>query len=81
MRFVEHSIDRLQTKHGVKSISDRGRRVDKWAPKREIYFASEFSETPIRTELFLDDNAVGGRKASGKNLKIVLYSRPEVPSW
>jgi predicted alpha-1,2-mannosidase len=53
-----------------------GRTVNRWAPHREIYFASEFSEKPIRVELFSEDQPVTGRVTSGKNLKAVLHFQP-----
>ena len=53
-----------------------GRRVNQWAPNREIYFASEFSQKPQKVECFVDDKAVNSRSLSGKNLKAVLHFAP-----
>ncbi len=53
-----------------------GRHVSGWSPDREIHFASEFSETPTKIELFSDDKPVSEKNASGTNLKMVLHFRP-----
>ena len=53
-----------------------GRHVSKWAPDREIYFATEIDTKPTRMELFEDDRPVQGRSASGRNLKLVLHFHP-----
>jgi len=53
-----------------------GRHVSRWAPKREIYFASEFSEAPMKIEVFSDDKAVTEHSAQGKNLKVALHFKP-----
>lgn len=60
---------------GERSIGG-GRHVSQWAPDREIYFASEFSETPLKIELFSDDKPVTGKSISGKNLKMAIHFRP-----
>ncbi|HEY4356159.1 MAG TPA: GH92 family glycosyl hydrolase [Acidobacteriaceae bacterium] len=53
-----------------------GRHVDKWAPDREIYFASEFSVKPLKIELFNNDLRADGPSQTGKNLKVVLHFAP-----
>src|SRR4051794_14179489 len=53
-----------------------GRHVSGWSPDREIHFASEFSEAPVKIELFSDDQPVSQKKVSGTNLKMVLHFRP-----
>ena len=53
-----------------------GRHVSGWSPDREIHFASEFSETPVKIELFSDDKPVNQKNASGTNLKMALHFRP-----
>ncbi len=53
-----------------------GRRVDKWAPNREIYFASELSVKPTRVEVFVDDKVSKDRSIDGRNLKAVFYFEP-----
>lgn len=53
-----------------------GRHVNQWAPKREIYFASEFSVKPTRVEVFSDDQPSSSRNVEGKNLKVVLHFEP-----
>jgi predicted alpha-1,2-mannosidase len=60
---------------GERSIGG-GRHVTKWSPDREIYFATEFSETPSKIELFSDDQPVNGKASSGKNLKMVVHFQP-----
>lgn len=73
------------TENGVKSaelevVNDRvikgGRRVSKWAPDRELYFATEFSETPVNIEVFADDKPANERAVQGKNLKVALHFKP-----
>ena len=55
-------------------VSDRriqgSRKVNKWAPDRQICFATELSETPQRIEVFADDKPVAGRRAESKNIKL-----------
>jgi predicted alpha-1,2-mannosidase len=53
-----------------------GRHVNRWAPHREIYFATEFSQKPLDVQLFRDDHAITEHSASGKNLKVVLHFAP-----
>jgi predicted alpha-1,2-mannosidase len=53
-----------------------GRRVNAWAPNREIYFATEFSVKPAKVELFVDDKPISDRSASGRNLKAVFHFEP-----
>jgi len=53
-----------------------GRRVNRWAPHRHIYFATELSQKPETVELFSDDQPVPDRRSSGKNLKVVLHFAP-----
>jgi predicted alpha-1,2-mannosidase len=53
-----------------------GRHVSQWAPKREIYFATEFSVNPSRIEVFSDDKPLNGRNAEGRNLKAVFHFEP-----
>lgn len=53
-----------------------GRQVNRWAPHREIYFTSEFSQKPLKVELFSDDQPVSDMKASSKNLKVTLHFAP-----
>ncbi|HET9696651.1 MAG TPA: GH92 family glycosyl hydrolase [Terriglobales bacterium] len=50
-----------------------GRRVDRWAPHRDIYFATEFSVKPTKVEVFVDDKPSNNRSVSGRNLKVVLH--------
>jgi predicted alpha-1,2-mannosidase len=60
---------------GERSIGG-GRHVSKWSPDREIYFASEFSEAPVKIELFSDDKPVSGKNISGTNLKMAIHFAP-----
>src|SRR6185503_16711357 len=53
-----------------------GRRVNRWAPDRDIYFATEISQKPTKVEVFSDDKPVSERSASGRNLKVVLHFEP-----
>ena len=53
-----------------------GRHVSRWAPNREIYFATEISVKPTKVELFSDDKPVNDRRAFGTNLKAVLHFEP-----
>lgn len=53
-----------------------GRRVDKWAPNREIYFATEFSVKPNKVEVFVDDKPSKDRSVDGRNLKLVFHFEP-----
>jgi predicted alpha-1,2-mannosidase len=53
-----------------------GRRVDKWAPNREIYFATEFSVKPTKVEVFVDDKPSNVRSVDGRNLKVVFHFEP-----
>lgn len=53
-----------------------GRHVNRWAPNREIYFASELSVPPNKVEIFRDDTVAEGNSAQGKNLKVVLHFPP-----
>ncbi|MGI4981011.1 MAG: GH92 family glycosyl hydrolase [Janthinobacterium lividum] len=50
-----------------------GRHVSRWSPDREIYFYSEVSVQPTRTELFQQDQSVEGKSSSGQNLKSVMH--------
>src|SRR3954454_15780704 len=50
-----------------------GRRVDKWAPNREIYFATEFSVKPKKVEVFVDDKPSAVRSVEGRNLKVAFH--------
>jgi predicted alpha-1,2-mannosidase len=50
-----------------------GRRVNKWTPNREIYFASEFSVAPVKVEVFCDDKLLAEQNADGRNLKVALH--------
>ncbi|NII10773.1 GH92 family glycosyl hydrolase [Oleiagrimonas sp. C23AA] len=52
-----------------------GRRVHEWANGRYIYFAMKTSRPFSRAQIYKDDIALGTsvRKASGKNLKSVLF--------
>jgi predicted alpha-1,2-mannosidase len=58
------------------SLVTGGRRVNRWAPNREIYFASELSLKPTRVELFADDKPANDRNIAGRNLKAVLHFPP-----
>ena len=64
----------------LKLVSERlitgGRQVNKWAPDREIYFATELSVTPNKVEVFSDDKPVTASQAQGKNLKVALHFEP-----
>lgn len=53
-----------------------GRKVNRWAPNREIYFASEMSVKPTKVELFVDDKPVNERNVRGRNLKLALHFPP-----
>src|SRR4051812_2538968 len=53
-----------------------GRRVDKWAPNREIYFATEFSVKPKKVEVFVDDKPSKDRSVDGRNLKVAFHFEP-----
>ena len=53
-----------------------GRHVSGWSPNREIYFASEFSEAPVKIELYSQDSLVSQKKATGINLKMAVHFRP-----
>ena len=58
------------------SLVTGGRHVNRWAPHREIYFATEMSVKPTSIEVFSDDKPVKVRKANGRNLKIVFHFEP-----
>lgn len=60
---------------GERSIGG-GRHVSQWSPDREIYFASEFSVTPEKIELFSDDKPVNEKTVAGKNLKAAFHFKP-----
>jgi predicted alpha-1,2-mannosidase len=53
-----------------------GRHVTRWAPDREIYFATELSDSPLKIEVFRDDQPVNEHSVTGKNLKVALHFRP-----
>ncbi|UWZ86813.1 GH92 family glycosyl hydrolase [Occallatibacter riparius] len=53
-----------------------GRRVNKWAPDREIYFATEFSSKPSKVEVFVDDKPSDDRSVDGRNLKVAFHFEP-----
>ena len=53
-----------------------GRRVQEWAPDREIYFATEFSIQPTEIEVFVDDKPSKDRSVDGRNLKVALHFEP-----
>ncbi len=53
-----------------------GRRVNRWAPNREIYFATEFSVKPTKVELFVDDKLSNDRGIDGRNLKAAFHFEP-----
>ena len=53
-----------------------GRRVNLWAPNREIYFATELSMKPTKVELFVDDKPVKETSIDGRNLKVALHFPP-----
>jgi len=53
-----------------------GRHVSRWAPNREIHFATEISVKPTKIELFSDDKPLNDLTASGRNLKMVLHFEP-----
>lgn len=53
-----------------------GRRVNRWAPNREIYFATEMSVKPAKVELFADDKPSKDRSVNGRNLKVVFHFEP-----
>ena len=61
-------------------VNDRlitgGRHISGWSPNREIYFASEFSEVPIKIEVYSHDSPVSQKRVSGTNLKMALHFRP-----
>lgn len=58
------------------TVVQGGRHVSRWAPNREIHFATETSVKPTKVEVFSDDKPVNGRNASGRNLKVVLHFEP-----
>jgi len=64
----------------VEVVSDTliqgGRHVNRWAPNREIYFATEISAKPTKVDVFSDDKLVSGKNATGLNLKVVLHFEP-----
>jgi predicted alpha-1,2-mannosidase len=53
-----------------------GRRINRWAPNRDIYFASELSVAPLSVEVFSDDKLAKERSVTGKNLKVALHFAP-----
>ncbi|MBS1815231.1 MAG: GH92 family glycosyl hydrolase [Acidobacteria bacterium] len=53
-----------------------GRGVDKWTPKREIYFATEFSQRPKKIEVFAEGKPVDSRRVSGIRLQVALHFEP-----
>ena len=53
-----------------------GRHVSRWAPNREIYFATEMSVKPTNIEVFSDKKLLQDRSASGRDLKVVLHFEP-----
>ena len=50
--------------------------VNRWAPNREICFASELSVQPTKVELFVDNQPATERRVTGRNLKAVLHFPP-----
>ena len=50
-----------------------GRRVSKWAPHREIYFATQVSIAPDRIQVYVDDLPVAETRVHGKNLKLAMH--------
>ncbi len=53
-----------------------GRHVSKWAPNRELYFATEVDTKPTKVELYSDDHPLNARRAEGKCLKLALHFPP-----
>jgi predicted alpha-1,2-mannosidase len=53
-----------------------GRRVNRWARNREIYFATEFSEKPEKVEVFVDDKPAAQPRIDGRNLKVAFHFKP-----
>jgi predicted alpha-1,2-mannosidase len=53
-----------------------GRRVSKWAPHREIYFATQVSTVPREIQVYVDDQPVRETDVHGKNLKVVMHFSP-----
>lgn len=53
-----------------------GRHVSRWAPDREIHFASETSIKPTKVELFVDDKPTSERSIKGVKLKAVMHFPP-----
>ncbi|HEY3705798.1 MAG TPA: GH92 family glycosyl hydrolase [Terracidiphilus sp.] len=53
-----------------------GRHVSAWTPKREIYFATEFSVKPSRVQVYSDDQPFSGRGVEGRKLKAVFHFEP-----
>jgi predicted alpha-1,2-mannosidase len=53
-----------------------GRHVSAWTPKREIYFATEFSVKPSGVQIFSGDQPSNERNAEGRNLKAVFHFEP-----
>ncbi|HEX3569503.1 MAG TPA: GH92 family glycosyl hydrolase, partial [Acidobacteriaceae bacterium] len=57
---------------GGKDLILGGRRVNRWAPHREIYFATQFSVAPTSVQIYSDNQPVKQSVAHGKNLKVVM---------
>jgi predicted alpha-1,2-mannosidase len=49
-----------------------GRRVNRWAPNRQIYFATRFSVVPASIQLYSDNQPVSDASVHGKNLKALI---------
>lgn len=61
---------------GGKDLILGGRRVSRWAPHREIYFATQVSVVPTKIQMYIDDQPVSETAVHGKNLKAVMHFAP-----
>ncbi len=73
---TENTVQSAELQVVTDTLIMGGRRVNKWAPNREIYFATELSQAPQRIEVFSDDRFLKERSADGRNLKVVLHFAP-----
>ena len=59
-----------------KDLITGGRRVNRWAPNRQIYFATQFSVAPTSIQLYVDNQPIADSSAHGKSLKAVMHFAP-----
>lgn len=58
-----------------KRLVTGGRMVDSWAPRRQIYFAIEFS-VPFKAQLYSDRKPIDGNSTKGTVLQTALHFDP-----